>query len=186
MVHMHLTMNGAVKMLLICVDCDTPEVEGTFVRGLIPKHINENMESVTGILAYSIPNFADKPKILNKLNLQGRIAFVERGKISLLDKILKLQDQVEGLLGIVIADDGQCYEDFSYCGPRAGSAREGGFSSHDDEYLWRKVNIPVFMITLTSANKIRDLMKMRKINIPRLGIHNGTMVRNAAGVYEEL
>ena len=40
--------------------------------------------------------------------------------------------QYSGAAGVIIVDDGQCNEDFSRCGPRAGSVKDGGFAPMDE------------------------------------------------------
>jgi hypothetical protein len=72
---------------------------------------------VSAEVVYCIPNRAES-NILNTAHFENRIVIVDRGEISLYEKARKIQE--DGAVGILIADDGQCTEEFSFCGPRAG------------------------------------------------------------------
>jgi hypothetical protein len=166
--------DSPVKQIVYCVDCPSPEEEGSIALGLRPFYgIKEYFVSAEVI--YCIPNKADSKTILNAHQLENRIAFVDRGGNSLLEKVLILQKT--GAVGIIIADDGQCDERFSYCGPRAGSATDGGFAAHDGHNEgWRR----------SSADTIRRIMPVEQINLPGMGQQNISILFNKDGIREEL
>lgn len=161
--------DGALKWITYCLKCPDPRSEGSIIPSLNAKY-GVDEYSVTGELVYCVPNYAEGPFLANDHQISDRIAFVDRGEISLLDKVLKIQEA--NALGVVIADDGSCFEDFRYCGPRAGSLQEGGFAAYDDERSWLAVEIPVVMVTLTNADRLRDAMGIKSVYIPGLGRHN--------------
>ncbi|RYH20575.1 hypothetical protein EON65_23030 [archaeon] len=163
--------DGALKWITYCLKCPDPRSEGSILPSLNAKY-GVDEYSVTGELVYCVPNYAEGPFLANDHQLSDRIAFVDRGEISLLDKVLKIQEA--NALGVVIADDGSCYEDFHYCGPRAGSLQEGGFAAYDNEQSWLAVEIPVVMVTSTNADRLRDAMGIKSVYIPGLGRHNIT------------
>lgn len=183
-VHMDFKPFGPIKMLSYCLSCETPEHEGSYADALIPKHLSPIISSVTGKLIYCVPNFADMTRIFNEDFILGNIILVDRGKIPILEKCLRIQEA--GAAGIVIADDNQCVDDFSFCGSRAGNKNEGGFSSNDDSIQWKRVNIPVLLITSKSAEKLRNLMKLKRVEIHPHGYHHVTLQRNHEGGYDEL
>jgi hypothetical protein len=169
----------AVNMISFCNDCDDPHHEGSIVHGLIPKHGLHEFE-VSGEVVYCVPNHAEQKRLLNKHQFRGRIVLVDRGHISLIDKVEKIQKA--GASGVIIADDGQCDEEFSFCGSRVGSAPHGGFSPYDDESRWHSLTIPVLMITQTSAERLRRLMRNQIRMLPKIGPQNITILRG----HEEL
>ncbi len=170
------SLEGPKKLLSFCVDCSQPEVEGSFVFALIPKFsaytaANSRKvaieETISGELIYCVPNLADRDKILNQHEFENRVILVDRGAVPMLDKVKRIQKA--GAAGVVIADDGNCNEEFSSCGYRIGSHMEGGFSSHDDVNEWKKIVIPVFLISKSSAVKIKKLMDNQYFDIPGTG-----------------
>lgn len=174
----------ALKMLSFCKNCESPSDGGSFVFGLIPLHLPPAI-TVTGKLIYSVPNHADSEVIYNGHNLYNNIALVERGKVSILEKCIRLQSY--GAIGVVIMDDGRCNDDLTYCGPRAGGVGEGGFAPHDDPKLWKDINIPVFLISATSGDRLRRIMVLKRVEINGKGVHNVTMMRDhRTGRHEEL
>lgn len=162
-------VDGALKWVTFCLGCPNPRSEGSVVPALNARY-GVDEYSVTGELVYCVPNFAESAFIVNDHQFTNRIVLVDRGKISLLHKVMKIQDTEA--LGIIIADDGSCRDDFSYCGPRAGSVREGGFAPFDDEDNWLKIDIPVVMVSLPSAERLRSAMGIKLTYIPGLGHHN--------------
>ena len=131
----NLEYERAVKLISFCIDCPSPEDEGSVAYGLISRYLYASKQDyvVTGQLVYCVPNLADGPSILNKHQFPGRIVLVDRGKISLHEKIFRLQQA--GAEAILVGDDGQCDEAFTYCGARMGSALEGGFAAFGKRYL---------------------------------------------------
>lgn len=176
--------SGALKWVTFCMGCWDPWIEGSIVPALNPK-FGVDQYNVTGELVYCVPNFAEGPYVVNDHQFARRIVLVDRGKISLLHKVMKIQDTQA--LGIIIADDGACRDDFSYCGPRAGSAQEGGFAPYDEEEGWLKIDIPVVMISLSSAERLRHTMGIKLTHIPGLGYHNITVhIGEEGGPEDEL
>ena len=161
--------DGALKWVTYCVKCPDPRSEGSIMPSLNAKY-GVDEYSITGELIYCVPNYAEGPFLANDHQLSDRIALVDRGEISLLDKVLKIQEA--NALGVVIADDGSCHEDFHYCGHRAGSLQEGGFAAYDSEQSWLAVEIPVVMVTSSNADRLRNAMGIKSVYIPGLGRHN--------------
>lgn len=182
-VYIDTNSHDPVRMISFCLDCDSPDSGGSLVYGLVPKFAqfsspsNNNIryqEKIIGELLYCVPNYAEQDAILNKHLFGGRVVFVDRGRVSLLEKAKKIQKA--GALAIIIGDDGQCLEDFSYCGVRAGSKQEGGFSSNDDPIEWKKLSIPIVMISKLSSIRLKKLMTLKEFNIPGVGRHNITII----------
>lgn len=172
-------ISNPVKFVSYCFHCISPDSEGAFVKGLVSRFGVHEFQ-ISGELVYCIPNFVEKKRILNSHHLKNRIVLVDRGKNSLLEKVLKIQETEA--LGLIIADDGSCDEEFFSCGPRAGSIRDGGFAAFDDLNRWGNVRIPVVMITVKSADLLRKLMGIQNIFIPGTGRHNMTIhVGNEGG-----
>lgn len=168
-----------------CNGCPSPEAEGSIAFGLLPKYAIKDKYSVTGQVVYAVPNFAEREEgFLNVDDMSNRIVMVDRGIVSLYQKVLRIQQQ-SSAVGVIIADDGKCDESFSFCGYRIGSAPEGGFSAFDDESLWHKITIPVILIGSSTADKMRSLMNNVLEEIPFLGTHNVTVV-NTDYFYDEL
>lgn len=175
--------DSPLRLISFCIDCPSPEEEGTIVNGLLPRFGLKDY-FVSGQLVYCIPNLADSA-FVNEEQFDNRIVVVDRGGISLLDKALKIQET--GAVGIIIADDGQCNDMFSFCGARAGSVRDGGFAAHDHfGEMWRDIEIPVLLVTMKTAETIRRLMPVERVLLPRMGYHNITVLRNPDGTREEL
>ena len=86
--------------------------------------------------------------------LKNRVVMVRRGRNSLFEKVEKIMLKSEAL-GVVVVDDGQCDENFRWCGPRAGNVKAGGFSAYDDEDIWEGLNIPVVMVTAATGTVSR-------------------------------
>ena len=170
----HSDQHSPVKLISYCIDCPSPEQEGSIAYGLLPRYGTKDY-LVSGEVIYCIPNLADTPTLINGHHVRDRIAFVDRGGNSLLEKATKLQ--AAGAIGIIIADDGQCDEQFFHCGVRAGSAPEGGFAAHDHmNEGWKSITIPVLLVTLNTAEKIRRIMPIEKIEVRGLGKHNMSIV----------
>lgn len=166
----------ALSIVSFCVDCPSPDIEGSFVNAITSKHgLKEYL--VTGELVYCVPNFVHLPSILNEHQLVKRIALVDRGgDVSLIEKALRVQRA--GALGVIIADDGRCNSQFTFCGPRAGSIAAGGIAANDEYSMWGAITIPVVMVTLESADKLRRLMGTRQVDIPKLGMQNITIFKH--------
>lgn len=84
-----------------------------------------------------------------------------------------LAAQAVGALGVVIADDGSCKQDFSFCGLRVGSVDQGGFAPHDSAEVWgSRVRVPVVLVNTVTADRLRNAMSARKVYVPSLGWQN--------------
>lgn len=179
--HNQMSDNG-LTIVSFCKDCPSPDLEGSVATGLHPKHGIQDFQ-VIGTLVYCVPNNAESRKVLNAHHFKGRIVLIDRGNVGLLDKIEKIQDSEA--VGIIIADDGRCKEDFSYCGPQAGSARDGGFAIHDSEHRWREVEIPVVLVSVRTADILRRTMGTRRVEIPKLGMQNITIFHHGKEQYKD-
>jgi hypothetical protein len=134
---------------------------------------------MTGELVYCVPNFAESPRIMNENQLRNRIAFADRGMNGLLEKVLKIERT--GAVAVIIADDGRCNSGYTFCGPRAGSVADGGFAAFDEEISWRAVTIPVLLVNLETAERLRGMMRMTKVSVLKSGLHNMTLLDNGSG-----
>ena len=182
-VYIDMKSTEPLKMISFCVDCITPEHDGSFVYGLVAKHTSD-YTSIAGELIYCVPNHAENKKILNNESFYNRIIFVDRGKVSIIDKCQKIQSY--GAIAIIIADDGNCDDNFNFCGSRAGSIHSGGFGSYDDPLVWKSITIPVLLINLSTAERMRKLMNIKRVKIPKIGMQNITLIKNKFGEYDEL
>jgi hypothetical protein len=173
--------NAAHKLLSYCIDCAHPENNGSILFCIAPKHGLKEY-SVTGEVIYGIPNFGEEKNMLNKIEFRSRIVLVHRGKVELLKKTVNIQSN--GAAGVIIVDDGQCNEAFTFCGHRAGSVKEGGFAPMDDESSWKKISIPVCLVTQSSGEKLIKLMDVTRVFIPQYGYQNVTPEKVVDG-YED-
>mmetsp|Transcript_19951 Transcript_19951/g.28576 ORF Transcript_19951/g.28576 Transcript_19951/m.28576 type:complete len:246 (+) Transcript_19951:120-857(+) len=175
--------NFPVKQLFFCVGCPHPQHEGSIVNALIAKHSIRNYDFI-GELVYCIPNGAESAKIINKYQFADRVVLVDRGQqTTIQDKINRIagNENIAGALAIILADDGQCNTEFSYCGHRAGNAQDGGFAAHDDKIFWSELDIPVFLVTAASADRLKQGMNMKTMKIPRMGLQNVTILEEDEG-----
>lgn len=155
----------SVKHLKYCKNCPSAKDEGSMLFALIAKHIPKNFD-VTGALVYSLPNHAETNP-LNNFDIKDNIAFVDRGKISIIEKVTTLQRA--GAIGVIIADTGECDKDFKSCGSRIGSAGEGGLGAYDFPEVWSHITIPVVIVTKDMSEKLRRLMEVKRRKFPKLG-----------------
>jgi hypothetical protein len=163
--------DSPIRRFSFCRSCPSPAEEGSVAAALAPKFGIRDYY-VTGQLVYGIPNHAELKKILNPRQIKNRIVFIDRGKNSFLEKVTKIQTY--GAAAVIIADDGRCSSSFSYCGFRAGSLSEGGFASFDDEVGWSKITIPCVLVTVDVAEKLRLMMHLKEIEVPKVGYNNAT------------
>jgi len=162
-----------IRLIFFCDRCPNPAEGGSIAHALLPRFGSRDYD-VTGQVLYCVPNFAEREdRIVNQAEFLGRIVLVDRGVVSLQEKAFRIQNA--RAMALIIADDGKCDEGFHFCGPRAGSALEGGFASWDEPHLWENIHIPVLLVTNTVANNLRALMKNKKVDIPRIGIQNVTL-----------
>ena len=149
-----------------CFKSENPDDEGSYVHALAPKH-GLSEYRVKGELIYGVPNHGELKEMLNYSEFDGRIVLVHRGKVHLQEKVLNVQ--YSGAAGVIIVDDGQCDESFARCGPRAGSVKDGGFAPMDEASAWKRVRIPVLMITKASAAKLTQYLQISEQEIPNIG-----------------
>ncbi len=120
----------SLKVISFCTNCPNPDEEGSMAYGLLNYHFLEpeplEYEIITEAV-YCVPNYADHAKIINGAQMRNRVVLVKRGKVPLVDKV-RLIIEKSSASAIIVIDDGQCTDDFAFCGPRSGSVREGGFA----------------------------------------------------------
>jgi hypothetical protein len=187
--HIQPGYRSPLRSVNMCVDCDDPAVVGSYIIALEAKYGIKNYD-VTGELVYCVPNMADG-LLLNGFQFPNRIVMVNRGINTFWEKVSKIQREgasgtvslccvlcVFGVtsctnVGIIIADDGSCGEgdQFSNCGPRVGSVAQGGFAAFDDNTLWATVQIPVVLVSVQTAQRLRDLMKAKLTTVISMGPH---------------
>lgn len=107
--------NNPLKYISYCHNCQSPEQEGSVIYALNAKYGLKEYR-ITGELIYSVPNQAENPIINNSDYLHNRIVFVDRGKVALLDKILRIQDQSAAAAIIIAEVNGDCDDAFRSCG----------------------------------------------------------------------
>jgi hypothetical protein len=167
-----------VKHITFCVNCRNPQSggEGSFMTGLIVKHMNAFVFSVSGRVVYCVPNFAES-RVLNTHQFVDRIVVIDRGFNSIQEKVDRIRDSKA--LAIIIFDDGSCNSDYSYCGHNAGSMAQGGFLPNDDLSFWNRVEIPVLILNLDSSERLRALMQNQRVKLAgRDGLHNLTYIQD--------
>jgi hypothetical protein len=175
-------VENGYTLVTYCVDCPSPHSEGALARGLHPKHGLQEFH-VIGTLVYCVPNSAEGRKVLNAHHFKNRIVLIDRGALGILDKVEKILDSET--VGVIIADDGRCKEDLSYCGLQAGSIKDGGFAINDDISRWRDVPIPVVLISVRTADLLRSTMGIRKVYIPKHGMQNITVFHHGKDQYKD-
>ena len=164
-----------LRMISFCQDCPYPEDEGSIAYGILPKYLHLNEYSTTAEAVYCIPNYADYVKIVNGREFSDRIVLVNRGNgVTIHDKVLKIQNS--GAAGVIVIDDGQCDEQFISCGFRAGSSSEGGIAAHDEISLWKQITIPVILVSHQTGERLKRIMPMKVMEVPRLGLQNITIL----------
>ena len=165
---------GGLRTVEFCIGCPDPHLEGSQIKALGSYHGVDNY-SVTGELTMAVPNTgcagsggrdqSGAAKILNAEQLAGRVVFVDRGGVPLVEKVLAAQNA--GAVGVLIADDGNCTGHYE-CG-RAGSPRDGGFSKRDPWQNWRDVDVPAMLIMKAEADRLRAMMRLERKTIPGFG-----------------
>jgi hypothetical protein len=140
------------------------------VSGLSSKHGPKDF-SVTAELVLCVPNSAESSKLLNRHQFRDRIVLVNRGVVSVQQKVTSISSGGSGVLAIIIIDDGTCDEEFAHCGVRMGSVSEGGFAAFDDKSFWDRLDVPVLLVSEKSGDKLKSLMRNEWVDIPRVGRH---------------
>jgi hypothetical protein len=169
-------LDNPVKHISFCTTCGSPTEMSSFVNGLMVKHLNWQYE-VTGKVVYCVPNYADS-RVLNAHQFAERIVMIDRGRTSIQRKIEQIIDT--DAVAVVIFDDGSCDSDFNHCGTLAGSKskEDGGFLPNDNKAFWERVDIPVLLITLESAERLRKLMRIDRVNVLGRGMQNVTHIED--------
>lgn len=175
-------VENGYTIVTFCVDCPSPLSEGSYAKGLHPKHGLQEFQTV-GTLVYCVPNNAEGRKVLNTHHFRNRIILIDRSSVGILDKVERILDSEA--VGVIIADDGRCKEDLSYCGVQAGSVKDGGFAVNDDISRWRDVNIPVVLVSLRTAEALRQQMGIRKVYVPKYGLQNITVFHHGKDQYKD-
>jgi hypothetical protein len=171
-------LSDPVKHITFCVNCKNLQGggEGSFMTGLIVKHMNAFEFSVAARVVYCVPNFAET-LVLNTHQFVDRIVVVDRGVNSIQEKVQRIRDS--GALAIIIFDDGRCDSDYKFCGLNAGSRAQGGFLPNDDLAFWNNVEVPVLILTLESSERLRSLMNIKRVKLAgREGLHNTTYIED--------
>lgn len=164
-------VEGPLKWLSYCVNCPSPASEGSVLRAINAKYGLWEYK-VTGKVIYCVPNHAESPRLMNHHQMQDRIVLVDRGIVSMYEKVERIQ--ASEALGVIIADDGTCEEGFRYCKTRTGTVEDGGFAAFDDEQRWLDIEIPVVLVTQDSADRLRKLMGIERVYIKGYGYQNVT------------
>lgn len=163
-----------VKRVKYCVDCPNPRAALGYVVAMSTRYGMVDFD-VTAELVYGVPNHGEGRKLLNRVEVEDRVVFLERGGgVSIIDKVRKAQKA--GAVGVVVADDGQCDEGFVFCGTQAGSIYDGGFAAHENPAEWANVNLPVLLISSAAGEEMRQRMILEERVIPNMGVHNITVV----------
>ena len=155
----------ALASVYFCLGCPHPHAEGSVVTGLKAAQGPQDF-AVSAELHYAVPNNGSS-KISNRKEIRGNIAVLDRGQVTLSEKVKRAQDA--GAVAVVIVDDGSCDRNFRKCGYRAGSMLEGGFAPLDSYMAWRDVHIPAVLIHQADGQRLRSLLPLEEIEIPRFG-----------------
>uniref|UniRef100_A0A7S1C5X9 PA domain-containing protein n=1 Tax=Bicosoecida sp. CB-2014 TaxID=1486930 RepID=A0A7S1C5X9_9STRA len=115
-------------------------------------------------LVYAVPNDGSSA-VLNTVG--GTVVLMDRGEVAFVDKARAAQEA--GADALLIADTGQCGDDFD-CGGWLGSKSEGkGLAARDSPSAWEGIYIPVAMISRSSAERLRALMELVEFETPDMG-----------------
>ena len=119
-----------------------------------------------GKISYAVPNDGSA-RIMNRKELRGKIALLDRGSVAFSTKVKRVQDS--GAIAAVIIDDGQCDDAFN-CGYPLGSRSAGrGIGWQDVCHAWDEIHIPSVLILDRHGKALKGLMKLEKINISGFG-----------------
>ena len=160
--------NQYVRHFSFCNGCSSPNDEGSIALALFPTHGNYSYR-ITEELIYGVPNHGEKEVMVNGAQLKGRAVLLDRGKIEVVHKALRVQNA--GAIALIVADDGSCSSGFASCGARAGNSVDG-FAPYDSKDLWSRVYIPVLVVSLETAERLRGMMNIQVIEMPFLGPQN--------------
>lgn len=181
---LNLAAANPVKNIHFCVNCPSPEDEGSIAYALSSYHMMATLGNVAlnyEILSeavYVVPNYVDSSKILNLAQLKGKIALVKRGKVPLGQKVHRLLERGSPR-AVLIIDDGSCDVNFVSCGYRAGGVQQGGFSPYDDTDVWERAlvqKIPVLMVSSATGARFDHMMALREVSVLGMGMSNMTLL----------
>ena len=171
----HPSATSSLNSIRFCKNCHDPSIEGSFVSALIaaqgPKEFN--LKSLE--LVYAVPNAGEGGQLWNSKDVRGRVVLIDRGKgVTMAKKIEMVQEA--GGSAVIIVDDGACNEDFNSCEKRGGS-KSTGFGAFDHWKSWEAIDIPGLLITKDSGRKLKELLDLKKTEVPVLGeqwieVHN--------------
>ncbi|CAM9716974.1 unnamed protein product [Phaeothamnion confervicola] len=156
--------SAALKHVEFCLGCADPRAEGSHVWALAPRFGLHDF-SVVGGVALAVPNDA-ATDLLNAVDLAGRVVLVERGRVSIMDKIVRAQ--AAGAVAVIVVDNGACDDEFADCG-RSGGKEQGGFAYRDDPRAWEAVKVPAVLVTAANGERLQSLMDLQSVNVASLG-----------------
>ena len=163
----HVPTTSSIITIRFCKNCHDPSIEGSFVQTLIaaqgPKEFNIRALE----LIYAVPNAGEGGQLWNSKDLKSRIVLIDRGKDVTIPKKIEMVQEAGGL-AVIIVDDGTCDEEFNSCGRRGGS-KSTGFGVWDYWRSWETIDIPGLLITKENGGKFKDLMDLKKIDVPIFG-----------------
>jgi len=144
--------------IIFCKDCPDPRIEGSFIPTW-NSHFNPSSFTVNGALVYAVPNDGST-EVRNPEDVLRRIAFVVRGKVSLVQKVRHAQDA--GARAVIIID-GNCsrVHDGLRCENEAlAKQQNNGFAKGDPPGEWKSIRIPSVIVSKDNGKRIHDLMDL--------------------------
>lgn len=131
---------------------DSPAAKGSIE--VWSGHWSPKSFHVTAELIVADPPLADAP-LMNARAVRQRVVLVERGAVSLVDKVLRAQ--AAGAIGVVVTDTGECAAFDQLCSPGAEKKNGDGFAKYDLREPWSKVRIPVALLLYEDAETLLGL-----------------------------
>jgi len=160
---LHITLRYG-DGISFCVDCPDTSV-GTHIP-MWDSHHGPAEYFIDGKLVYAVPNDGSG-KIMNKREMKGHIALLDRGSVPFSQKVKRVQDA--GAIAAIIIDDGQCDRNFD-CGYPLGSRSDGkGIGWQDMSHYWDEVHIPSVLVLQHHGAALKRTMNLQSINIPGYG-----------------
>ena len=156
------------KGLFFCRDCPHPALEGSWLDTW-ESHYNMHAYSVGAALVYAVPNDG-RSEILNHEDVRGRIALLNRGVVSLNDKVRRAQEA--GANGVVILNlpCNRQREGLRCEVERKERAYGHGFALNDPPDKWEGIHIPAVMISEEDGKRLISMMDLESMDMgPELG-----------------
>ena len=154
--------------LFFCRDCPHPALEGSWID-VWECHHNTRGYGVGAALVYAVPNDG-RAAIMNHEDVRGRIALINRGFVSLNDKVRHAQDA--GAQGVVILNS-PCnrQRDGLRCEAEAKERAYGhGFGLGDPRDKWDGIHIPAVMVSEDDGKRLLAMMDLESMDMgPELG-----------------